>query len=344
MSATTTSATNEYAIQTQGLTRSFGRGRAARPVVNEVAMNVPVGDVYGLVGPNGAGKSTLLKLVAGLLERDAGSVAVLGCALAPCETHPQLGALIEQPALYSNLSPAENLMNRALVLGLPDPKAAVAKALEAVGLNAPEVAGNTDWRWFWPRGSYTANLSLGQKQRLGVALALIGDPQVLLLDEPFNGIDPATTRQLRELIVRLAHERGTTVVVSSHTISHLERICTRFGIMRGGRLVREATAEELREAHATCVVAEVTEPERAVAVLAEELPGLAVTALPDGRLRVQAPGGGVPDREVFSRTLMDTGIVITELQVVEPDLESELVNLMQGAPSALSAPSERSQR
>ena len=317
------------AIKTSGLSKSFGRG--AVRAVRDVSLEVPAGSVFGLVGKNGAGKSTLLKLISGLMRQDAGTVSVFGRQLRPCESDPRLGVLVEAPGVYGRLDAFENLMNRALVLGLPDPHRACREALAAVGLDE-RTAGDGRRRLLWPRGTYVDDLSSGQRQRLGVALALLGSPEVLLLDEPLNGIDPAGAAELRDLFARLSRERGVTVVVSSHVLSHLERICTHYGIMRGGALTRTLTAEELADACATYLMLRVDAPERAVAVLAEELPGLTVRVLPDGALRVSAPGGGEPDRAVLSQVLLAAGIAVTELSVSRPDLEAELVRAIDGAP------------
>lgn len=315
--------TQAPAIEVHGLTKSFWGVKA----VKNVDLGIPAGAVFGLVGKNGAGKSTLLKLVSGIMLSDAGARSILGQPLKPGEAHPRLGALVEEPAVYANLSAFENLMNRALVLGLPNPKEACRQALEFVGLSE-ENAGDARFRLFWPRGGYAPQLSTGMKRRLGVAMAIIGNPEVLLLDEPFSGIDPESAKALRTAITELARTRGATVVVSSHTISHLERMCTHFGVMRNGCLVRTLTAEALRSMRRSRLMLGVTEPERAVAVLAEELPGLAVTLLPDGLISVTTASGTEPDRRVLSQTLMDARIPITELHATEPDLEAELVQLM----------------
>ena len=321
---------NANAIETSGLSKSFSRGRVR--AVRDVSLAVPAGSVFGLVGKNGAGKSTLLKLIAGLMRRDAGTVSVLGRRLEPCESHPRLGALVEAPGVYGRLDAFENLMNRALVLGLPDPHKACREALAAVGL--PErVAGDGRRRAIWPRGTYVDDLSSGQRQRLGVALALIGDPEVLLLDEPLSGIDPTDAAEIRALLARLSRERGVTIVVSSHVLADLERMCTHFGVMRDGCLARTLTAAELADACATYLTLRVDAPERAVAVLAEELPGLAVRVLPDGALRVSAPGGGEPDRAVLAQVLLAAGIAVTELAASEPDVEAELVHLIDETPA-----------
>lgn len=319
------------AIETSSLSRSFSRGTVR--AVRDVSLAVPAGSVFGIVGKNGAGKSTLLKLIAGLMRQDAGTVSVLGRELRPCESDPRLGVLVEAPAVYGRLDAFENLMNRALVLGLADPKKACREALELVGLDA-RTAGDGRRRALWPRGAYVDDLSTGQRQRLGVALALLGHPEVLLLDEPLTGIDPTGVAGLRELLVRLNRERDVTVVVSSHVLADLERMCTHYGIMRDGALVRKLTSDELADACATYLTLRVDAPERAVAVLAEELPGLTVRVLPDGSLRVTAPGGGEPDRAVLSQVLLAAGIAVEELAASAPDVEAELVRLIDGAGAA----------
>lgn len=315
------------AIETSNLSKSFSRGTVH--AVRDVSLAVPAGAVYGIVGKNGAGKSTLLKLVAGFMRQDAGTVSVLGRQLRPCESDPRIGALVEAPAVYGRLDAFENLMNRALVLGLPDPKKACREVLAAVGLDA-RTGGDGRRRILWPRGSYVDDLSAGQRQRLGVALALLGAPEVLLLDEPLNGIDPTGASELRDLLVRLNRERGVTIVISSHILAHLERMCTHYGIMRDGALARQLTSDELADACATYLTLRVDAPERAVAVFAEELPGLKVRVLPDGALRVTAPGGGEPDRTVLAQVLLAAGIAVTELTVSAPDVEAELVRIIDG--------------
>lgn len=316
------------AIETSRLSKSFSHGTVR--AVRDVSLAVPAGSVFGIVGKNGAGKSTLLKLISGLMRQEAGTVSVLGRRLRPCESDPRLGVLVEAPAVYGRLDAFENLMNRALVLGLPDPKKACREVLELVGLDA-RAAGDGRRRLLWPRGSYVDDLSTGQRQRLGVALALIGHPEVLLLDEPLTGIDPTGVADLRAQLVRLNRERGITIVVSSHVLADLERMCTHYGIMRDGALVRTLTAEGLADACATYLTLRVDASERAVAVLAEELPGLTVRVLPDGALRVTAPGGGEPDRTVLARVLLSAGIAVTELAASTPDVEAELVRLIDGA-------------
>lgn len=210
-------AARAMALDCAHLTRVFHGKRA----VDDVSLALAPGDIYGLVGRNGAGKSTLLKLIAGYLAPTGGTVAVCGETLRPCQTSARIGCLIEHPAVNPALTGFENVMVRALAQGLPDPKASVAEVMEAVGLRE---AGRDRAKGY----------SLGMKQRLGLALALIGHPDVLLLDEPFNGLDPEGVRLVRRLLENLATQRECAVLVSSHVLDQLERLVDRYGILREG--------------------------------------------------------------------------------------------------------------
>ena len=230
-------------IEARGLTKVYG-GRA---VVSDFAMTVAAGDIYGFVGKNGAGKSTVMKMICGdvlptagevvLFEGDRVSAGAAGAARAAGsagdgEGVRRIGVLIEELALLPNLSAYRNLEAKALAWGIVDGPALCEEALRLVGLSS---VGNKKVRGF----------SLGMKQRLGLAMALLGNPDVLLLDEPFNGLDPEATRAMRNLIVRLAESLGITVVVSSHVLDQLDRMATRYGVIADGRMVREMTAEEV---------------------------------------------------------------------------------------------------
>lgn len=230
-------------IEARGLTKVYD-GRA---VVRDFAMTVAAGDIYGFVGKNGAGKSTVMKMICGdvlptagevvLFEGDRVSAGAAGAARAAGsagdgEGVRRIGVLIEELALLPNLSAYRNLEAKALAWGIVDGPALCEEALRLVGLSS---VGNKKVRGF----------SLGMKQRLGLAMALLGNPDVLLLDEPFNGLDPEATRAMRNLIVRLAESLGITVVVSSHVLDQLDRMATRYGVIADGRMVREMTAEEV---------------------------------------------------------------------------------------------------
>lgn len=298
-----------FAIETAGLGKSFRHKR----VLDGLNVHVGQGEIYGFIGKNGAGKSTTMKLIAGLMPADAGEIRALGDLLVPCEPHPRVGALIEQPGMYANLSALDNLMAKALVLGLVDARCTCEELLEVVGLAD---AGNEK----------TKRFSLGMRQRLGIALALLGSPDVLLLDEPLNGLDPEIARDIRNLIVRMNRERGVTVFISSHALDQLERICTVYGVLRDGGLAAELTADEVEEKCARCLIVRTGEAPRALAALTERFPRAHLVALPDDELRID----GDIDAEAVGRALAEEGVAIRELRRSEGDREAFFVGLMGG--------------
>ncbi|MEC4295964.1 ABC transporter ATP-binding protein [Adlercreutzia shanghongiae] len=297
------------ALRCDRLTRAFRTKRA----VDDVSLSLAAGDVYGLVGRNGAGKSTLLKLIAGYLAPTAGTVAVCGEILGPCQTSARLGCLIEHPAVNPGLTGFQNVMVRALAQGLANPKAEVAEVVEAVGLGL--VADKS------ARG-----YSLGMKQRLGLALALVGRPDVLLLDEPFNGLDPEGVRQVRCLLADLALQWGCAVLISSHVLDQLERLVNRYGVLRDGRLAIQMTAEEVEDACADYLCVETPETPRALAVLEGAFPDAVFTVMPDDAIRV----AGL-DAEAVGRVLLTANVPVSGLYVHARDIEDYFVDLMGGA-------------
>lgn len=208
-----------YLLETRGLVKEFKGQRA----VDGVSLHVPEGAVYGLLGPNGAGKSTLLKMVCGMLRSTAGDILVAGRPWTRADL-AQIGALIETPPLYENLTARENLLVRTTLLGVGEGR--IDEALAAV-----ELADTGKKR--------AGQFSLGMKQRLGIALALVGHPRLLVLDEPTNGLDPVGIQELRALI-RSFPARGITVVLSSHILGEVEHVADFVGIIVGGRLAYEA--------------------------------------------------------------------------------------------------------
>ena len=214
-------------LETRDLTRRFGRGAQAQDAVRDVSVHLRRGAVYGLLGPNGAGKSTLLKMVCGMLRPTSGQILFDGMPWRREDLY-RIGSLIEEAPLYPNLTARENLRVRTTLLGLPERR--VDEALEVVGL--------TD------TGSKRAGrLSMGMKQRLGIACALLAHPELLVLDEPTNGLDPLGIEELRGLVRGLA-ARGVTVLVSSHILSEVQQMADAVGIIYGGRLAYEAPLVE----------------------------------------------------------------------------------------------------
>lgn len=295
------------AIKTVGLSKLYGKKRA----VDNLSFTIGSGEIYGFVGRNGAGKSTVMKMLAGLILPSSGEIEILGEKMAPGCTSRRLGALIEKPGLYPGLSGFDNVMVRALALGIPDAKTMSINALDIVGLS--DVAKKR-----------TKTYSLGMKQRLGLALALVGSPDLLLLDEPFNGLDPQAVRELRTTIIDLAQMRNITVFISSHVLDQLERMVTRYGVIRDGVLVREMTAEEVDAECADYLSIRVANPQLALAKLQDLFPQATFNILADDAIR--AEGGLNPNQVGYA--LSEAGIPITELYVHERDIEELFVSLM----------------
>ncbi len=215
-------------IRTDRLSFHFGD----QQVVKAVSLEVPQGSIYGFLGPNGAGKTTTIKLLLNLLHAENGTIQIFDKDLQAnrIEILSQIGSLIEQPAIYGHLTGKENLCNRALLLQVPAER--VDEMLELVRLKA---AANKK----------ASQYSLGMKQRLGIALALLSDPKLIILDEPTNGLDPNGIIEVRQLLLRLVKEQGKTVFVSSHLLAEIERMATHVGIINHGELVFQGTIEEL---------------------------------------------------------------------------------------------------
>lgn len=305
-------------IEARGLAKAYG----GRRVVDDFAMTVAAGDIYGFVGKNGAGKSTVMKMICGEVAPTAGEVALFGVptgigsvqgASGEGDQARRIGVLIEQPGLLPNLTAYQNLQAKALAWGIVDGPARCEEVLRRVGLAG---AGKQKVRGF----------SLGMRQRLGLALALLGNPDVLLLDEPFNGLDPEATRAMRNLIVRLAQTFGMTVVISSHVLDQLDRMATRYGVIANGRMVREMSAEEVAAECGGSLRVRTADSPRALAVLEEAYPAAAFRAEPGGIIVVS----GDYNAEAVARTLSGAGQVVLEFSQDHRDIEDYFVELMEG--------------
>ncbi len=242
----------EYVLTAQGLSKYYGNFKA----LDGLSMHVPKGAVYGLIGKNGAGKTTLIRMLCGLQRPSSGQYALYGVSCADKKigaVRRRMGAVVETPSIYLDMTAADNLKEQYRVLGLPS-DAGIAGLLSLVGL---EGAGRKKVR----------NFSLGMKQRLGIAVALAGGPDLLVLDEPVNGLDPQGIIEIRELIVKLNRERQITVLISSHILDELSRLATHYGFIDGGRMVREISAEELEAACRKCLRAEVSDARALARVL-----------------------------------------------------------------------------
>lgn len=242
----------EYVLKTNALKKSYGNYKA----LNGLTMNVPKGAIYGFVGKNGAGKTTLIRLVCGLQEPTEGEYTLYGMSSKQNEitkSRRRMGAVVETPSIYLDMTAEENLKQQYRILGLPFFDG-LHDILKLVGLA--------------DTGKKKAkNFSLGMRQRLGIAVALTGDPDFLVLDEPVNGLDPQGIIEMRELILKLNRERQITVLISSHILDELSRLATHYGFIDKGRMVKEISAEELEAACRKCVRVEVTNMKSLVRVL-----------------------------------------------------------------------------
>lgn len=234
----------DYVLTTNSLNKKYKDFQA----LNGLTMNVPKGAIYGFVGKNGAGKTTLIRLVCGLQEPTSGNFTLYGIRndeRSIVKARRRMGSMVETPSVYLDMTAEDNLKQQYLVLGLPSFEG-LQELLKLVGL---EGTGKKKAKDF----------SLGMRQRLGIAIALVGDPDFLILDEPVNGLDPQGIVEMRELILRLNRERQITVLISSHILDELSRIATYYGFIDGGRIIKEISREELESACRKCTRVEVTD-------------------------------------------------------------------------------------
>ncbi|MGC5039386.1 ATP-binding cassette domain-containing protein [Streptomyces sp. DT190] len=300
----------EPAIATRALTKRYRGGQLA---VDALDLTVPVGSVFGFLGPNGSGKTTTIRMLMGLIEPTSGTARVLGQPM-PGATRavlPHVGALIEGPALYGFLSGRDNLLRQDCADPAADPRtrrARVAAALDRVGLTAAA-------------GKKAKAYSLGMKQRLGLAAALLRPRRLLVLDEPTNGLDPQGMREIRTLIRELASD-GTTVFLSSHLLDEIEQVCTHAAVMARGRLLTQGPVAELAAGARGLLVVTTPDPAEAARVLKEQ--GVGDLTVAGDRVT-----GDVPDRDLAELTaaLVAAGVRVRGFTVERASLEDAFVAL-----------------
>ncbi|MCX4323964.1 MAG: ATP-binding cassette domain-containing protein [Lachnospiraceae bacterium] len=242
----------DYVLQTNALCKNYKNFKA----LNKIAMHVPKGAIYGFVGKNGAGKTTLIRLICGLQEPSSGEYTLYGRKNTDkdiVESRRRMGAVVETPSVYLDMTAEDNLKQQFRILGLPSFEG-LHGILQLVGLE------NTGKK-------KAKNFSLGMRQRLGIAIALAGDPDFLVLDEPANGLDPQGIIEIRELILKLNREQQITVLISSHILDELSKLATHYGFIDNGRLVKELSADELEAACRKCVRMEVSDTKALARVL-----------------------------------------------------------------------------
>ncbi|MDO4276973.1 MAG: ABC transporter ATP-binding protein [Eubacteriales bacterium] len=298
----------EYIIRAEGLSKKYG----AFTALDKVDIHVSRGDIYGLIGDNGAGKTTFLKLAAGQIFPDGGELSLFGEHL-PKEmekSRKRTGTIIEAPGFYPQLTIGQNMEYYRLQKGIPG-KACVDEILDLTGLLDKKDK----------RARY---LSMGMKQRLGLAIAMLGEPELLILDEPINGLDPSGIMEIRSLLHRLNQEKNITIILSSHILSELEQLACVYGFLSKGCLMEEISAERLKERCNSFVEIQVDDAER-YTVLLEKLPGeVKYQVLPDHTIRIYQ---GEKDCIVYSRLASENNIGFCKLELRQLTLEQYYMNM-----------------
>ena len=292
-------------IQTRGLTKRYGKRIVA---VENLDLTVKRGEVYGFLGPNGAGKTTTLRMLLGLIRPSSGTATVLGEQPGAPAGLAKVGALVESPAFYPYLSGRDNLRVMARYAGAP--RSRIPDVLEQV-----ELSGRAKDKFGKP--------SLGMKQRLGVAAALLKDPELLILDEPTNGLDPQGMADMRDLVRRLG-QGNRTVLLSSHLLGEVEQICDRAGVIQPGKLVAQGTLAELRGGEGLLVR---TEPLDKARFIAARLDGVEGANVLDGALRLTVDPARAAE---INRKLVAAGLDVSELRPAEQSLEEVFLKLTGG--------------
>lgn len=299
----------EYVLRTHALKKVYGNFKA----LNGLSMNVPKGSIYGFVGKNGAGKTTLIRLVCGLQEPSAGEYTIYGQKNSQkgiAEERRRIGAVVETPSIYLDMTAEDNLKEQYRILGLPSFEG-IDRLLKLVGL---EHTGKKKAK----------NFSFGMRQRLGIAIALAGDPDFLILDEPVNGLDPQGIVEIRELILKLNREQGITVLISSHILDELSRLATHFGFIDKGQVIKEISASELEKVCRKCMHVTVSDTKSLVRVL-DEL-GMEYAVLSEREADIF---GEISVTELTMK-LASRGCEILKIQEKDESLESYYINLLGG--------------
>ena len=301
---------NEILV-TRGLTKRYGNHLA----VDHVELSIQKGQIYGLVGRNGAGKTTIIRMVTAQTVPTEGEVSLFGASgeRELSKMRARTGAMVETPSFYPYLTARQNLEYYRIQRGIPG-RRVVDEVLEEVDL------AGTGKKTF-------KNFSLGMKQRLGLALALMNQPELLLLDEPINGLDPEGIVELRELLLRLNRERQTTILISSHILSELSTLATHYAFIDRGRILETVSAADLRERCRDCLELRVDDAARAARVLEEQLGTRDFEVLPQARLRLYA---FLDQPQTVNRVLMEEGVGLISVQQRDSNLEDYFLSLIDG--------------
>ncbi len=301
---------SDIVVETKGLTKKYGTTLA----LNNVSISVHRGEIYGFVGRNGAGKTTLIRVLTGIANPTSGSFTLLGAATKneQKEARKHIAAMVETPALYMNMTAHDNLRTTLILKGLKD-ESLIRSRLEEVGLS--DVIASS---------KKAKDFSLGMKQRLGIAMALLGDPELLILDEPTNGLDPEGIREMRELLVNINKSRNITMIISSHILGELSKLATRFGFIDKGVIINEISSDDLFNKVSKSVIIKTDNNVRALEILNEAYQN-----------RVTSENGSIHVAEVNNsseivKLLVKSDINVLQFREQENGLEDYFINLIGG--------------
>ena len=294
------------AIEIRNLTKNFGEKQA----LAGLDMTVPVGAIYGFIGENGSGKSTTEKIICGLIHPSGGSVKLYGKDYRDIDERAEVGVLIESPGCFPNYSVWNNLMLQATNLSIKEKEEEVKKVLKMVRM---EGSASNKFK----------NCSLGMKQRIGIAMALLGKPKLLVLDEPINGLDADGMRIMREILVDVTKNYECTVLVSSHILGELEKIATHYGIVRGGKMIKEMTAQELEDSCPTFVALKTKDINNAKTLLGQKY-----SRVTEDEEKEYIRVYDAKNTEEIVKYLYDNKILVSEIKTDKIGLEEYYINLM----------------
>lgn len=306
----------EYIVRTLDICKKYKSHKA----LDGVCMNVARGDIYGFVGENGSGKTTIIRVITGLIFADSGSFELFGIShTSPdiLKARAKIGAIVEAPSIYLNMTAYENLKMQCGILGIND-ESKIKEALELVGLG-----------YLYEDKKKAGNFSLGMRQRLGIAMALIGDVELLILDEPMNGLDPAGIVEIRELILKLNRERNITFIISSHILTELSLVATNYGIISKGKIIKEVSARQLQSECRHFTLFESDNRGLLVTTLANYFEADDIEPVPNGAMVY----GDVNLNDIVPR-LVEAGVNIIAINTTKSSIEDYYLRVVGGGANA----------
>lgn len=303
---------SDIVLKTKNITKKYHNNLA----VNNVNMEVKQGDIYGLIGKNGAGKTTLLRMICGLTIPSKGEINLFNetSQNGLNKSRRRTGCIIETPSFFPYLSAKKNLEYYRIQKGISEKKC-IDEILKAVNLDE---AGTKKFK----------NFSLGMKQRLGLALALIANPDLIILDEPINGLDPTGIVEFRELLLKLNRERNITIIISSHILGELSQMATMYGFINKGELVEQISSKQLQEKCKRCLSIKVKNVEKATVIIEKELNCKNYTVLNDNEIRLYKY---IDTPEIVAQALVCNGVMLCSMNQIGANLENYFINLVGGA-------------